>query len=70
MTSAERNARALQTQLPFPEAYAELHAIGVPDHEIAKRLGTTPRRLRNLMQKWGFERSPLLAEMAGEERAK
>jgi len=65
--AAELNARKLQTTPDFPTRYGELASIGIRDVDMLRQLKTTPRKLRDLMQKYGHRPSPLLNEMATEE---
>lgn len=58
------------TTLSFAERYDELHEIGIPDWQIAKRMGITALSLVRMLLREGKPVSPLLAEIAAEEREK
>ena len=58
------------TSLSFTERYLELHELGYQDWQIAKRLGMSLSSLERGLQRCGMPVSPLLAEMANEERSR
>lgn len=54
----------------FCETYDELHEIGVPDWQIAKRMGISILSLERQLIRYGRQVSELLRDMADEERSK
>ena len=60
----------MSNSLSFTERYLELHELGYQDWQIAKRLGMSLSSLERGLQRCGMPVSPLLAEMANEERSK
>ncbi|XTP37123.1 hypothetical protein ACORG1_13275 [Mycobacterium sp. TJFP1] len=58
------------TTLTFLERYDELCDLGVPDWQIAKRMGLTLLSLVRMLEKYGRPIPPLLREMADETRGR
>jgi len=58
----------IQTTLSFEERYDELRDLGVPDWQIAKRLGITIVSLERMLCRAGKPVDPLVREMAAESR--
>lgn len=57
------------TTLSFLERYDEMHAIGLPDWQIAKRLNVTLSSLERMLERYERPVSDLLRDMAREERS-
>jgi len=68
--TAELNARKLQPKHTFAELYTELAAIDVRDVDMLRQLGTSAKRMRDLMQRHGHRPSLLLNQMATEEEGR
>ncbi|OMB79247.1 hypothetical protein [Mycolicibacterium conceptionense] len=58
----------IATTLSFTERYDEMHAIGLPDWQIAKRMGITLSSLERELARYDRPVSDLLRDMAREER--
>ncbi|WP_301121125.1 hypothetical protein [Mycolicibacterium fortuitum] len=58
----------IATTLSFTERYDEMHAIGLPDWQIAKRLDITLGSLERMLERYERPVSDLLRDMAREER--
>lgn len=58
----------IATTLSFTERYDEMHAIGLPDWQIAKRLDITLSSLERMLERYDRPVSDLLRDMAREER--
>ncbi|MBP3087003.1 hypothetical protein [Mycolicibacterium fortuitum] len=58
----------IATTLSFTERYDEMHAIGLPDWQIAKRLDITLSSLVRMLERYERPVSDLLRDMAREER--
>lgn len=58
----------IATTLSFIERYDEMHAIGLPDWQIAQRLGVTLSSLERQLSRYDRPVSDLLRDMAREER--
>lgn len=58
----------IATTLSFTERYDEMHAIGLPDWQIAKRLNVTLSSLERMLERYERPVSDLLRDMAREER--
>lgn len=56
------------TTLSFAERYDEMHAIGLPDWQVAKRMGITLSSLERMLERYDRPVSDLLRDMAREER--
>ena len=56
------------TTLSFLERYDELHGLGVPDWQAAKRMGITCSSLERQLERYGRPVSELLRDIAREER--
>ncbi|NOR03658.1 hypothetical protein HGK72_26770 [Mycolicibacterium fortuitum] len=59
----------IATTLSFTERYDEMHAIGLPDWQIAKRLNVTLSSLERMLERYERPVSDLLRDMAREERS-
>ncbi|UJL29959.1 hypothetical protein HZU38_05515 [Mycolicibacterium vanbaalenii] len=59
----------IATTLTFLERYDELRDLGVPDWQIAKRMGLTLSLVR-MLEKYDRPIPPLLRELADDERAR
>ncbi|QFG09088.1 hypothetical protein I5J49_gp60 [Mycobacterium phage ThulaThula] len=60
----------LGTTRTFCETYDELHQLGYPDWQIAKRMGISLLSLERQLDRHRRPISAQLREMASEERAK
>ena len=60
----------MSSTLSFTERYLELLDLGYQDWQIAKHFGVTLSSLERQLQRCGMPVSPLLAEMANEERSR
>ena len=58
----------IQTTLSFEERYDELRDLGVPDWQIAKRLGISIESLARMLCRAGRPLDPLLSEMVAEQK--
>jgi len=58
----------IETTLSFEERYDELHDLGVPDWQIAKRLGISIESLARMLSRAGRPLDPLLSEMVAERK--
>ena len=57
----------IATTLTFLERYDELRDLGVPDWQIAKRMGITAASLVRMLERYGRPIDRLLAEIAHDE---
>lgn len=60
----------IATTLTFLERYDELRDLGVPDWQIAKRMGLTLLSPVRMLERYDRPIPPLLREMADDERAR
>lgn len=58
----------IATTLSFTDRYDEMHAIGLPDWRIAKRMDITLSSLERMLERYDRPVSDLLRDMAREER--
>ncbi|WP_166905956.1 hypothetical protein [Mycobacterium sp. DL440] len=58
----------IATTLSFTERYDEMHAIGLPDWQIAQRMEVTLSSLERMLERYDRPVSDLLRDMAREER--